>query len=102
MQMKRRFTMKTILFRISLVGTIAAAAFHAQSLSSLDGSASAKSAAPAPARYSVASLGALGGTFSIAFGVNNAGRIGGAAALPNGDTHAFLSGIGTTKYDIGT
>jgi probable HAF family extracellular repeat protein len=94
--------MKTILFRTSLVGMIAAAAFHAQTLSSLDGSASSNSAAPAPARYSVTGLGAFGGTFSIAFGVNNAGRIGGAAALPNGDTHGFLSGIGTTMYDIGT
>jgi probable HAF family extracellular repeat protein len=94
--------MKTVLFRISLVGTIAAAGFHAQGLRSLDGSASTNSAAPPPARYSVASLGTLGGTFSVAFGVNNAGRIGGAAALPNGDTHAFLSDVGTTKYDFGT
>lgn len=94
--------MKTVLFRILLVGTIAAATFHAQGLRSLDGSSSATSAATPPARYTVASLGALGGTFSIAFGVNNAGRTGGAAALPNGDTHAFLTDIGTTKYDIGT
>ncbi len=91
-----------MIFRISLAGTVAAAALHAQSLSSLDGSASSNPAPPPPARYSIASLGALGGTFSIAFGVNNAGRIGGAAALPNGDTRAFLSGVGTTKYDIGT
>jgi probable HAF family extracellular repeat protein len=102
MQMKRRFTMKTILFRTSLVGIVAATAFHAQSLSSVNRSASSDSAAPAPARYNVTSLGAFGGTFSIAFGVNNAGRIGGAAALPNGDTHGFLSGVGDTKYDIGT
>ncbi len=92
--------MKTILVRTSLVGMIAATAFHAQSLTSLEKSAA--SATPAPARYSVTGLGALGGTFSTAFGVNNAGRVGGTAALPNGDSHGFLSGIGTTKYDIGT
>ncbi len=46
--------MKTILFRISLAGMMAAAAFHAQSLRSVEGSASLDSTAPPPARYSVA------------------------------------------------
>ena len=96
--------MKTILFRTSLVGMLAASAFYAQSLSSLDGSASSNPDAggQAPARYSVTDLGTLGGTFSVAFGINNAGRVGGAAALPNGNVHAFLSGVGGTKYDLGT
>jgi probable HAF family extracellular repeat protein len=86
--------MKTILFRTSLVGMLAASAFYAQSLSSLDGRP--------PARYTVTDLGALGGTFSIAYGLNNAGRVGGTAALHNGNAHAFLSGIGDTKTDLGT
>jgi len=86
--------MKTILFRTSLVGMLAASAFYAQSPGSL-GSQS-------PTRYNVTDLGTLGGTFSTAFGINNAGRVGGTAALPNGNTVAFLSGIGGTKYDLGT
>jgi probable HAF family extracellular repeat protein len=88
--------MKTVLFRNSLVGMLAAFALHAQGLSSFD-------AAGQPAvRYRVTDLGTLGGTFSVAFGINNAGRVGGAAALPGGNVHAFLSGIGGTKYDLGT
>lgn len=44
-----------------------------------------------PARYIVKDLGTLGGTSSIAFGINNAGRVGGGASLePNGPLHAFL------------
>jgi probable HAF family extracellular repeat protein len=90
---KRRFTMRTILFRTSLAGMLAASALCAQSLSP------AASAAP---QYQITDLGTLGGTLTVAFGINNAGRIGGTAALPNGDTHAFLTGIGGTKYDLGT
>src|SRR5579864_5338163 len=94
--------MKTILFRAALVGILAASAFHAQSLSSLDTGASSNPAAQLPARYTVKDLGTLGGTFSIAFGINNAGRIGGTAALPSGNVHAFLTGVGGLKYDLGT
>lgn len=44
-----------------------------------------------PARYIVKDLGTLGGTSSIAFGINNAARVGGGASLePNGPLHAFL------------
>lgn len=92
--------MKTILFRASLAGMLAAGAFHAQDASSPDTSASSNPGAPA--RYRVTDLGTLGGKFSIAYGVNNAGRVGGSAALPNGNAHAFLSGLGGTKYDLGT
>ena len=53
-------------------------------------------------RYTVTDLGTFGGTFSVAFSINNAGRVGGAAALPNGNVQAFISGIGGTKYDLGT
>ncbi len=53
-------------------------------------------------RYNVTDLGTLGGTSSDAYGINYAGRAAGAASLPNGNTHAFLSGIPGTMYDLGT
>jgi probable HAF family extracellular repeat protein len=96
--------MKTILFRTSLVGMLAASAFYAQNLSSLDRNqpSNLSTGRQMPARYGVTDLGTLGGTFSVAFGINNAGGVGGAAALPNGNVHAFLSGAGGIKYDLGT
>src|SRR3981189_996333 len=99
--------MKTILLRISLVGMLAGSGFYAQNVSSRDGSASSNLAASGktPARYSVTDLGTtdlrtFGGTFSIAFGINNAGGVGGTAALRNGNTHPFITGLVTT--DLGT
>jgi probable HAF family extracellular repeat protein len=53
-------------------------------------------------RYTVTDLGTLGGTSSDAYGINYAGRVAGAASLPNGNTHAFLSGPGDTMFDLGT
>jgi probable HAF family extracellular repeat protein len=96
--------MKTILFHTSLVGMLAASALYAQSLSSLDRNPPSNSSdgRQRPARYTVTDLGTLGGTFSVAFGINNAGRVGGTAALPNGNVHAFLSGVVGTKHDLGT
>jgi probable HAF family extracellular repeat protein len=88
--------MKTAVFRNSFVGVLSAFALHAQGLSSFDTSANQR------ARYIVTDLGTLGGSFSVAFGINNAGRVGGAAAVPGGNVHAFLLGIGGTKYDLGT
>jgi probable HAF family extracellular repeat protein len=84
--------MKKILFRTSLVGILAGAAYYAQT------------AAPQTTpRYAVTDLGALGGTFSISYGINNAGRVAGAANV-HGDKnqHPFFTGIGGTKYDLGT
>ncbi len=81
--------MKTILFRTSLATVFAASAFYAQS--------------PAwyqPPRFTVTDLGTFGGTFSIAYGINNAGQVGGAAALPSGNVHAFLSGLATREQEI--
>src|SRR6266852_846936 len=97
---KRRFSLKTILFRTSLVGMLAASAFYAQNLSSIDTSASSNpgAAAQVPARYSVDDLGKFT-TFSIAFSINNAGRIGGTAALPNGNTYPILW---PAKTNLGT
>jgi probable HAF family extracellular repeat protein len=83
--------MKTILFRGSLAGMLAASVFYAQSVSS---------PAQVSARYDVTDLGTFGGTFSTAFGINNAGRIGGTAALPNGNAQPFLTGL--AKTNLGT
>jgi probable HAF family extracellular repeat protein len=52
--------------------------------------------------YTVTDLGTFGGTSANAYGINDEGRIAGAAALANGDERAFISGIGGTKYDLGT
>jgi probable HAF family extracellular repeat protein len=52
-------------------------------------------------RYKVTDLGTLGGTFSMAFGVNNAGRVGGAATVPAGNQHAFIWYRGHMS-DLGT
>jgi probable HAF family extracellular repeat protein len=53
-------------------------------------------------RYAVTDLGTLGGTFSVAFGLNNQGWVDGGATLP-GDTarHAFLWRNGQMT-DLGT
>jgi len=52
-------------------------------------------------RYTVIDLGTLGGTSSIAFGLNGVGRAAGAANLANGNQHAFLAGI-AGNTDLGT
>lgn len=57
--------------------------------------------APGQTHYTVIDLGTLGGAGSTAYGINNAGRVAGAASLPNGNQHAFLSGI-AGNTDLGT
>src|ERR1041384_7392387 len=61
-------------------------------------------AQPQSPRYIVTDLGkpGLGGSTSEGLGLNNAGRVGGQAALPNGNFRGFLSGIGHTLIDLGT
>ena len=58
-------------------------------------------AQPAP-RYAVVDLGTLGGTFGLAFGINDKGQVGGFANLP-GDMaqHAFVYTNGVMT-DLGT
>src|SRR5215469_7810091 len=57
-----------------------------------------------PPRYIVIDLGkpGLGGPASFAFGINNAGRVAGQAAMPDGTFRSFLSGIGHTLINNGT
>ncbi len=53
--------------------------------------------------YTVTDLGTLpGGTFSTAFGINNAGHVGGGATLPHGNLHAFLWIRDTGMQNLGT
>lgn len=52
--------------------------------------------------YTITDLGTLGGKYGSASGINYAGRVAGAANLPNGDSRAFLSGPGGVMYDLGT
>ena len=53
-------------------------------------------------RYTVAEIGTLGGSASIAFGVNDAGRVAGGANLRSENQHPFLSVVGGLLYDLGT
>jgi probable HAF family extracellular repeat protein len=56
----------------------------------------------APPRYTVTDLGTLGGSFSLAFGINNAGQVDGFSTLP-GDAvvHSFVVRDGV-MIDLGT
>ena len=83
--------MKTILFRTSLVGMLAASAFYAQGLGSLDRNTPSASNGghQKPARYSVTDLGTLGRTFRIACGINNPRRVGGRSVFINGNVDAL-------------
>lgn len=54
-----------------------------------------------PPNYTIIDLGTLGGPFSIAFDVNDAGRVVGAATPPSGNQHAFIWDRGTMT-DLGT
>jgi len=53
-------------------------------------------------RYTVIDLGTFGGASAAVYGVNATGRAAGAAAISNGNQHAYLTGIEGTKYDLGT
>jgi probable HAF family extracellular repeat protein len=91
---RRRSNMKSTLlisiFTVSLLATLAASA-----------ESNAAEQKPESDRYRVIDLGTLGGTFSSAFGVNRARRVGGAAQLPGGNQHAFLWHHGHMT-DLGT
>ena len=52
-------------------------------------------------QYAITDLGTLGGGFSIAFDIDNAGRVTGSAGLPDGSHHAFVWDRGKMT-DLGT
>ncbi|HKD43995.1 MAG TPA: hypothetical protein VKB87_27180, partial [Myxococcaceae bacterium] len=79
---------------VSLVGISCADAGRA-------GTAGRTGQKPQVARYSVTDLGTLGGTASIAFGINNAGRVGGGANMRGENQHPFLWDKGQ-MIDLGT
>ena len=56
----------------------------------------------APTQYNVIDLGTLGGTFSIAYGINDRGEVDGFSTIPgDGSTHAFVLKSGV-MIDLGT
>jgi probable HAF family extracellular repeat protein len=55
-----------------------------------------------PPHYVVTDLGTLGGTFSIAFGLNRAAHVAGGADLSNGNQHPFLWTKDNGMQDLGT
>ncbi len=57
---------------------------------------------PVPVHYTVTDLGTLGGTFGVAYGINNVGRVGGGATLANGNQHSFLWTQSGGMQDLGT
>src|SRR4051812_13794180 len=83
--------MKNILYRASLIGMLAASVFAQESLPT-----ASREKTP---RYEVTDLGTFGGSFSIAYGVDGRGRTAGAASLPGGNLHAFVTGVETGEHE---
>ncbi|MEO7104142.1 MAG: hypothetical protein ABI119_12465 [Gemmatimonadaceae bacterium] len=67
----------------------------------VDPSASVAIATAGPSNYTIVDLGTLGGSFSIAFDINNAGRVSGAANTSDENQHAF-AWINGHMTDLGT
>jgi probable HAF family extracellular repeat protein len=80
---------------------ITATALFAVLAMPVQSSAQQQNADPPP-HYIVTDLGTLGGTFSIAYGLNRAAHVGGGAALSNGNQHAFLWIKDKGLQDLGT
>ena len=67
--------------------------------------ASAVLATPAVAdlpKYQMKDLGTLGGTYSIAFAINDAGQVTGLAGTADGGNHAFIASAMEPMKDLGT
>jgi probable HAF family extracellular repeat protein len=86
--------MKMILFRASLAWVLGSSAFCPARLA-------AQGQKPPLAQYTIKDLGTLGGNSSVAYDVNNAGRVAGGAAVAGGYQHAFQWEQGPLK-DLGT
>ncbi len=100
----RQWTPLAAVAAVAAVLTVACAdAATSTQSASLDPSASASVAVATatPSNYTIIDLGTLGGSFSIAFDINNAGRVSGAATLPGENQHAFAWERGHMT-DLGT
>ncbi len=53
-------------------------------------------------QYAITDLGTLGGTYSLANGINNSGQVVGEAATSDGNAHAFLYSDSGSMQDLGT
>jgi probable HAF family extracellular repeat protein len=95
----------TKVLRVALVVALGAtlAALTAVALVATSGTAlGQRGQAPTQPLYEVHDLGTLaGGSFSYAFGINEAGKVVGAAATSNNEVHAFLYSGGQMQ-DLGT
>ena len=103
-QLRRRLKMKahrwiSNLFRLTCIGL--ALTFFVGSVRAQQHPATQDNASYPP-QYAVIDLGTLGGTFSIAYGINDRGQIDGFSTIP-GDTatHAFVLNHGVFT-DLGT
>jgi probable HAF family extracellular repeat protein len=89
----KRNASRTKSFRITLLGP---------ALAVLAAPVWAQGQKPASARYNVTDLGTLGGSFSLAYGINNRGRIDGFSTLPgDSSVHSFVLENGV-MIDLGT
>src|SRR6266545_1319999 len=59
-------------------------------------------AVPPSAQYTVTDIGTLGGTFTQAFRINEAGQVIGGSTTSSGDLHAFLWTQERGMIDLGT
>jgi probable HAF family extracellular repeat protein len=89
----KRNASRTKSFRIALLGP---------ALAVLAAPVWAQGQKPASARYNVTDLGTLGESFSLAYGINNRGRIDGFSTLPgDSSVHSFVLENGV-MIDLGT
>jgi probable HAF family extracellular repeat protein len=87
--------------KFTTLSWITATALFAVLAMPVQSSAQQQDADPPP-HYIVTDLGTLGGTFSIAFGLNRAAHVTGGANLRNGSQHPFLWTEDNGMQDLGT
>jgi probable HAF family extracellular repeat protein len=87
--------------KFTTLSWIAAPALFAVLAMPVQSSAQQQDANPPP-HYIVTDLGTLGGTFSLAYGLNRAAHVGGVADLSNRNQHAFLWIKDKGMQDLGT
>lgn len=96
--------MKRILLSIVMIAVIIAPPVLGQRRSfanAATGQSLPQAAPPVQSRYTITDLGTLGGIYSNAIGINDAGQVVGGSYLPGNNGHAFLWDDGTMT-DLGT